>query len=184
VQVELVEAAKRGDHGAFEALVLGTADRLYGVAALVLRDSSRAEDAVQETLVLAWRHLPQLRDPERFDAWLNRLLVNACRDLGRDDRRFNAEVQVIHAEPLAVDASSVIGDRDQLQRGFRRLKQEQRVVLVLHYYLGLSVPEIADSLGVPAGTAKSRLHYAAAAMRAALDADARGRGTATTGRTA
>ncbi len=150
----------------------------------MLRDSSRAEDAVQETLVLAWRNLPRLRDPERFDAWLNRLLVNACRDMGRAERRFTAEVQVIGAEPVAVDASSLIGDRDELQRGFRRLKQEQRVILVLHYYLGLSVPEIADSLGVPAGTAKSRLHYAGAAMRAALDADARGRAVATTGRTA
>ena len=184
MQVDLVEAAQRGDHGAFEALVLRTADRLYAVASLVLRDSTRAEDAVQETLVLAWRNLPRLRDPERFDAWLNRLLVNACRDLGRADRRFTAEVKLLRAEPATLDASSLIGDRDQLQRGFRRLKQDQRIVLVLHYFAGLSVSEIADSLGIPSGTAKSRLHYATEALRAALEADARGRGAANTERTA
>ena len=184
MQVDLVEAAQRGDHEAFAALVLGSADRLYAVASLVLRDSSRAEDAVQETLVLAWRNLPRLRDPERFNAWLNRLLVNACRDLGRADRRFTAEIQLLRTDPATADDSSKIGDRDQLQRGFRRLKHEQRMVLVLHYYSGLSVPEIAESLGIPTGTAKSRLHYAIEALRAALEADARGRGATTTGRTA
>jgi len=170
----LVEAAQRGDHDAFEALAIGAADRLFVIARLILRDAHLAEDAVQEALVHAWRDLPRLRDPERFDAWLRRLLVNACADQGRHRRRWSAEIQIVRVEPATNDATGSMADRDQLERGFRRLKPEQRTVVVLHFYVGLPVPEIAETLGIPSGTVKSRLHYATELLRAALEADARG----------
>jgi RNA polymerase sigma-70 factor (ECF subfamily) len=180
----LVEAARRGDHEAFEVLAVAAGDRLFRIARLVLRDAPLAEDAVQEALVKAWRELPGLRDPERFDAWLHRLLVNACADQGRRSRSRPAEVRILHLEPSEPDGSQASADRDQLERGFRRLKPEQRVAIVLHFYLGLSVPEIADTLGVPVGTVKSRLHYATLAMRATLEADARRPAAAANGRLA
>jgi len=183
VQIDLVEAAQRGDHEAFEALATAAGDRLFAIAFLILRDRPRAEDAVQEALVHAWRELPRLRDVERFDAWLRRLLVNACADEGRHQRRWASEVKLIHVEPATEDAAGSLADRDQLDRGFRRLKPEQRAVVVLHFYLGLPVPEIADTLGIPAGTVKSRLHYATSTLRAALEADAR-QPVAATGRMA
>ena len=180
----IVEAAQRGDHDAFEALAIAAGDRLFAIARLILRDVHAAEDAVQEALVHAWRDLPRLRDPERFDAWLHRLLVNACADQGRHRRRWSAEIHVVHAEPVADDAIGSMADRDQLERGFRRLKPEQRAAVVLHFYLGLTAPEIAETLGIPVGTAKSRLHYATEMLRAALDADARLPVAATNGHSA
>ncbi len=180
----LVEAARRGDHEAFEVLAVAAGDRLFRIARLVLRDVQLAEDAVQEALVKAWRELPSLRDPERFDAWLHRLLVNACADQGRRHRSRPVEVRILQIEPAEPDSSQASADRDQLERGFRRLKPEQRVAIVLHFYLGLSVPEIADTLGVPVGTVKSRLHYATLAMRATLEADARRPAAAANGRLA
>ena len=180
----MVEAAQRGDHDAFEALAIGAADRLFAIARLILRDISAAEDAVQEALVHAWRDLPRLRDPDRFDAWLRRLLVNACADQGRRRRRWSAEIQIVRVEPAADDAIGTLADRDQLERGFRRLKPEQRAAVVMHFYLGLTIAEIADTLGVPLGTAKSRLHYATETLRAALEADARAPVAATNGRPA
>ena len=180
----LVEAAQRGDHDAFEALAIGAADRLFAIARLILRDAHLAEDAVQEALVHAWRDLPHLRDPERFDAWLRRLLVNACADQGRHRRRWSAEIQIVRAEPATNDATGSMADRDQLERGFRRLKPDQRAAVVLHFYLGLTLAEVADTLGIPEGTAKSRLHYATETLRAALDADARTPAAATNGRPA
>jgi RNA polymerase sigma factor (sigma-70 family) len=170
----IVEAAQRGDHEAFEVLAIGAGDRLFAIARLILRDVHAAEDAVQEALVHAWRDLPRLRDPERFDAWLHRLLVNACADQGRHRRRWSAEIQIVRAEPATDDEIGSMVDRDQLERGFRRLKPEQRAVVVLHFYLGLTAPEIAETLGIPEGTAKSRLHYATETLRSALEADARG----------
>ena len=152
----LVEAAQRGDHDAFEALAIGAADRLFAIARLILRDVHLAEDAVQDALIHAWRDLPRLRDPERFDAWMRRLLVNACADQGRYRRRWSAEIQVVRAEPVTDDAIGSMADRDQLERGFRRLKPEQRAAVVLHFYVGLTAPEVADTLGIPVGTAKSR----------------------------
>jgi RNA polymerase sigma-70 factor (ECF subfamily) len=174
VQRDVVEAARGGDHEAFEALATAAGDRLYAIACLVLRDRQQAEDAVQEALVHAWRELPRLRDLDRFDAWLYRLIVNACADAGRYQRRLSAEVRMIHSEPSTEDGANSLADRDQLERGFRRLKPEQRTVVVLHFYVGLPVPEIADTLAIPEGTVKSRLHYATATLRSALEADARG----------
>jgi RNA polymerase sigma-70 factor (ECF subfamily) len=174
VQRDVVEAARGGDHEAFEVLATAAGDRLYAIATLILRDRQRAEDAVQEALVHAWRELPSLRDPDRFDAWLHRLVVNACADEGRSQRRWSTEVRMMRSEPTTEDGASSLADRDQLERGFRRLKPDQRTVVVLHFYLGLPVPEIAETLGIPAGTVKSRLHYATTTLRSALEADARG----------
>jgi RNA polymerase sigma factor (sigma-70 family) len=177
VQQELVKQARNGDRDAFSALAASVVDRLYATAVLILRDHSMADDATQETLVRAWRDLPSLRDPDRFDAWLRRLLVNACRDEGRRHRRRRPEMTLlpIH-EPTVGDSSVVLANRDALERGFRRLSPDHRAVVVLHHYLGLSLPEVADATDVPLGTAKSRLHHATRALRAALEADARGAG--------
>ena len=173
VQRDVVEAAQRGDHEAFDALATASADRLYRIAALILHDHDRAQDAVQEALIHAWRELPALRDADRFGAWLNRIVVNACTDLVRSQQRWRAEVRVIQAEPTTPDHQGSLADRDQLERGFRRLSPAQRAAVVLHFHLGLPVAEVAETLGVPVATAKSRLHYGTAVLRAALEADAR-----------
>ena len=170
---DLVEAARNGDHEAFEVLASSAGDRLYGVARLILRTTDLAEDAVQEALVSAWQQLPSLRDPDRFDAWLYRLVVNACANQGRQLRRWSQQVRPLPLEPSIGDDTGSVADRDQLERGFSRLKPDQRAVIVLHYYSGFSASEIAEILGIPDGTARSRLHYATEAMRAALEADAR-----------
>jgi RNA polymerase sigma-70 factor (ECF subfamily) len=172
-QRELVDAAMRGDHDAYEALATAISGRLYAVARLVLRDVHLAEDALQETLIHIWRSLPTLRDPARFDAWANRLLLNACADVGRQRRRVSAEVRLIRPEPADTDAAATAADRDQIERGFRRLQPEHRAALVLHYYLGLSARDVGEVLGIPIGTAKSRIHYATEIMRGALEADTR-----------
>jgi RNA polymerase sigma-70 factor (ECF subfamily) len=172
-QRELIDAARRGDHEAFEALAIAVSGRLYAVARLMLHDAHLAEDAVQEALVHIWRHLPTLRDADRFDAWAYRLVVNACADAGRQRRRLTAEVRLIERTVSGADATAETADRDQLERGFRRLRPEQRAALVLHYYVGLPAREIADVFGVPVGTAKSRIHYATEVMRAALESDSR-----------
>ena len=170
---DLVEAAARGDHEAFEVLATSAGDRLYAIARLILRESDLAEDAVQEALVRAWQQLPSLRDPERFDAWLHRLVVNACADQGRQLRRRSVQIRSLPLNPSIGDDTGSVADRDHLERGFGRLKPEQRAVVVLHYYSGFSAAEIARILGIPEGTARSRLHYATEAMRAALEADSR-----------
>jgi RNA polymerase sigma-70 factor, ECF subfamily len=168
-QLGLVERARKGDHDAFAALVDANLARLDTVARLVLRDRELASDAVQETLIRAWRHLPGLRDPDRFDAWLRRLTMNACMDLARHRRRRPIEVELTElALSGSSDASPDVGDRELLDDALARLDAEHRAVVVLHYYLGLQLPEVAAALGIPTGTAKSRLHYALAAMRAVV----------------
>jgi RNA polymerase sigma-70 factor (ECF subfamily) len=173
VQTVLVERARRGDREAFGVLAAGAVDRLYAIARAILRDTELAEDATQEALVRAWRDLPALRDVERFDAWLYRLIVRACADIGRHRRRWRAEITVLPSEPAEPDRASDLADRDELERGLRRLSEAQRAVLILHFYIGLSPSETADALEIPVGTAKSRLHYAVEALRAAIEADKR-----------
>lgn len=173
MQRELVERAQRGDREAFTDLAAASLARLDAVARLILRDPDLAKDAVQNGLVRAWRDLPTLRDPDRFDAWIRRLVVRACLDEVRNQRRRPITTTVIDIGPIVPDASAAVADQDQLERAFRRLRPEDRAVLVLRHYLDLSVPEIADALRVPLGTAKSRLHRATDELRASLAADAR-----------
>jgi RNA polymerase sigma-70 factor (ECF subfamily) len=171
---DLVEAAQRGDQAAFVDLVRSTGDRLFALAYRILRDVDRAEDALQDALVIAWRDLRGLRDPDRFDAWINRLVTNVCIAQATRERRRTANLRVLPVDgPAAPDDLLGLGDRDQLERGFRRLTPEERAVLVLHHYAGYPLVEIAGSLGVSPGTVRSRLHHAHRAMRAALEAEAR-----------
>jgi RNA polymerase sigma-70 factor, ECF subfamily len=173
IDVDTVRLARAGDRDAFDRIVTLVIDRLYRVARLILRDAETAEDAVQDALVRCWRDLPSLRDVGRFDAWLQRLLIHAVHDQFRDAKRQRAIVTVLRPEAAGRDASDEVATREALNRGFRRLTIDHRSVLVLRLYLGLSLEETATTLGIPAGTAKSRLHYATQAMRDALEADAR-----------
>ena len=160
---------------AFSTLTSGRTSRLYAAARLIVRDSERAEDAVQDALIHAWQDLRGLRDPDRFDAWLHRLLVRACYRVAERHRR-HASVQLDlerPAGPAGGDPQGAAAVRDQLERGFRRLSAEQRAVIVLRHYLGLSLTDAADALGIPLGTMQSRLSRSTQAMRAAIEADER-----------
>ena len=171
---DLVEAARRGDREAYADLIRTRGDRLFALAQRILRDVDRTEDAVQEALVIAWRDLPGLRDPERFDAWLHRLVVRSCVHEAMRERRLVANLRVLPLDlPSTKDDLLSLDDRDQLERGFRRLDPQQRAILALRHFAGYEPVEIAEILGIPAGTARSRLHHAHRAMRAALEADAR-----------
>ena len=170
----LVERAMAGDHEAFSELTRLSIAKLYAVARLILRDSEKAEDATQEALVAAWRRLATLRDPDRFDAWMRRLLVHACyREAAQSRRRLHIETSVRPLAGSGPDPGLALADQDQLERGFKRLSPEQRALIVLHFYLGLPMQETAEAVGLPVGTVKSRLSRATQQMRAALDADAR-----------
>ena len=174
MQRQLVERAQAGDHEAFSVLVRGSYPRLYAVARLILRDLDRAQDAVQEALVLAWRDIRALRDADAWDAWLNRLTVRACYRWVRKVRR--RDLIELHVEPdedadASTDFSTAVVDRDQMGRALARLPVDQRAVLVLHFYLGLPLTELAEILDIPVGTAKSRLNRGLAAMRTAMGAD-------------
>jgi RNA polymerase sigma-70 factor (ECF subfamily) len=174
MQRELVERARHGDHDAYQALAARAFDGLYALAHRILRDADRTDDAVQECLIRAWKELPKLRDPDRFDPWLRRLLVTACSDENRRERRHRGDVRALPVDRVGDRDSGIdVADRDQLERGFARLSVEQRAVLVMTHYLGMRAGEIADELGIPVGTVQSRLLYAMRAMRAVLEADAR-----------
>jgi len=173
VSAEDVRLAMRGDHDAFAALIGAASTRLYALACLILRDPDRAADATQEAFIRAWREVPLLRDEERFDAWLRRLVVNSCYDAARRTTR-RAEVTLLSARDRSViDTSAAMGESDRIERAFRRLPLDQRSVLVLQHYFQLSHVEIAETLALPLGTVKSRVRYGIAAMRAALEADDR-----------
>ena len=173
MQSELVDRARHGDREAFGVLAAGAVDRLYAIARLLLRDSNLAEDGTQDALIHAWRDLPKLRDADRFDAWLNQILVRSCTDIGRRRRRWRTEISLVSIEPTEPDSVAGLADRDQIERGLRRLNEAQRTILILHFYVGLSANEAAAALEIPVGTAKSRLHYAVEALGAALAADER-----------
>ncbi len=169
-----MERAQRGDRDSFGVLAGAWIGRLYNLAQLLLNDSDLAEDAVQETLIVSWRDLRALRDPDRFDWWLRRILVRTAYRVAKGERHRIDRARIVDTSAaLAPDPAGDLADRDEIDRGFRRLKTEYRAVLVLHHYLGFSDDEAAEVLGVPAGTYKSRLHRATAAMRAELEADAR-----------
>jgi RNA polymerase sigma-70 factor (ECF subfamily) len=174
VQLPLVELAGRGDREAFDSLVRLVGDRCMAIAVRILRDADLAQDAVQACLVIAWRELPSLRDPALFEPWLHRILTHACYAEARQRRQWAERIRLLPDQPSrGSDGYLTVDHRDQLERAFRRLTPEQRAVLVFHHYVGLSISEVADRLEIPVGTAKSRLHHAATALRASLEADAR-----------
>ena len=170
VQSDLVRRAQRGDEEAFAALVPAAVDRLVGVAYRILRDAALAEDATQQALTIAWRKLPTLRDPERFDAWTYRLVVNACY-AESSRRRTIVPLRLLTDDAAVIDSSSQTLERDRLERGFSRLSLAHRTVVVLHVHVGLPFEEIAELLDIPIGTARSRLHYAIRALRSAIETD-------------
>jgi RNA polymerase sigma-70 factor (ECF subfamily) len=175
MDTELVIRAQQGDCEAFAELAVAVGDRLHAVAHRMLRDAGLAEDASQQTLLKAWQELPRLREPERFEAWTYRLLVNVCHAEWRRRKRSLAALPDLDSvrEPISPDDMAIVIERDQLERGYSRLSMDHRAVVVLHYYLDMPVAEIAETLGVGEGTVKSRLYHAMRGLRAALDADTR-----------
>ena len=175
MDTELVIRAQQGDRAAFADLAVAIGDRLHAVAHRMLRDAGLAEDASQQTLLKAWQELPRLREPERFEAWTYRLLVNVCHAEWRRRKRSIAALRDLDSvpEPISQDEMAIVIDRDQLERGYSRLSMDHRAVVVLHYYLDMPVAQIAETLGVAEGTVKSRLYHAMRGLRAALDADTR-----------
>ena len=172
-QRALVERAARGDHDAFAVLATAAAARLDSAARLILRDPELARDAVQNTLIRAWRDLPGLRDPDRFDAWLHRLLVNASLDEARRRRRRPVEVAFpLLDAPASGESDRHLADRDLVERALARLDPPGRALVVLHYYLGYPLPDAASSLGISLPAAKSRLHRAMAGLRRSMTAEA------------
>jgi RNA polymerase sigma-70 factor (ECF subfamily) len=177
MDAELVERARRGDRDAFRMLAGPLADRLYAVAVRVLRDPDLAADATQQALVTVWRDLPTLRELDRFEAWSYRVGLRACYAERRNERRWSpAAGRRLLDDTDATGSADGFGamlDRDQLERAARRLSMDHRAVLVLHYFVDLSVGDIADMLDIPAGTVRSRLRYAMRALRASIAADER-----------
>jgi RNA polymerase sigma-70 factor (ECF subfamily) len=172
----LVTLAQSGDEEAFASLAITIGHRLHAISKRILRDTDRAEDATQQALLQIWRELPSLRDPGRFEAWCYRVLVRVCYAESRATRRWAPNVHLLSRNATSRDGDlDDVWDRDQLERGFRRLSIEHRTVVVLHYYLDQSPEEIGETLGVPVGTIRSRLFYAIRAMRANLEADERPR---------
>jgi len=169
----LVSQAQHGDERAFCELAFAMGDRLFAVAYRILRDLDAAEDATQQAIIAIWRELPALRDVGRFEAWAYRTVVHACYRETRRTSRLRARLHLFRAVDEVSDPTSSVDDRDELERAFRQLSPEQRAVLVLQYHLGLSLDGIADHLGIPIGTVRSRIHHAKRALRAAVDADAR-----------
>ncbi len=168
---DLVERARSGDQEAFADLVHQVSDSLFGVARRILRDPGLAEDVLQNALVTIWRKLPHLREPDRFEAWAYRILINACYADAPRNRRWAATVRVLPVGRAdQADEYQAISDRDELDRAFRRLPLDQRAVFVLHHHVGLPLVAVAETLGIPDGTARSRLHYATRALRAAFEA--------------
>jgi RNA polymerase sigma-70 factor, ECF subfamily len=168
---DLVERARSGDQAAFEDLVHQVSDTLFGIARRILRDPGLAEDVLQNALVTIWRKLPHLREPDRFEAWAYRILVNACYADAPHNRRWASTVRVLPIDRASdMDDFQWISDRDELEGAFRRLPLDQRAVFVLHHYVGLPLVAVAETLGIPDGTARSRLHYATRALRSAFEA--------------
>jgi RNA polymerase sigma-70 factor, ECF subfamily len=168
---DLVLRARSGDHDAFDVIARSVTARLYAIALRIIRDVHLAEDAVQDSLVDAWRDLRALRDPALFDGWVTRILVRNCYRAAKRDRS-SRRIAMPASEP-AGDVSGQVAERERLAQAFLLLTPDHRVVVVLRYYVGWEPAEIADALGIAPGTVRSRLHYGLEALRAALEADAR-----------
>jgi RNA polymerase sigma factor (sigma-70 family) len=175
MQSDIVVRAQQGDREAFSVLAHGAGGRLYATACLILRNPHLAEDAVQDALIEAWRDIRGLRDPDRLDAWLHRLLVRACqRQARRERRRRIVETELPSWDGGRTnDATLALADRDEIERAFRRLTPDQRTILVLVYFADMPLADVSVVLGIPLGTTKSRLHRATHALRASLAADDR-----------
>ena len=170
---ELVIRVQNGDGEAFASLAVAVGDRLHAVAHRILRDADLAEDATQQALLNIWRDIRQLRDPARFDAWSYRILVRACYAEGRLTRQWTPNLRLLPDDVPTRDELDLVVDRDQLERAFRRLSIDHRAVVVLHHYVDMPLQGVAEALGIPTGTVRSRLHHAMRGLRAALEADAR-----------
>ncbi len=174
MDAEVVRRAQKGDHAAFTRLIETCDERFHGIAYGILRDMELAEDAVQHALLTLWTDLPTLREPAAFEAWSYRLLIRACYAVARRERRWMPSlIPERHEDPAGDGGLGAVVDRDQLGRGFRRLSVEQRTIVVLRHYLDLPIERVANVMEIPLGTARSRLHRAHQALRAALEADAR-----------
>ena len=170
---DLVIRAQQGDEDAFSTLALSLGDRWLNLAQRILRDTDLAEDATQQAIVAIWRQLPRLREPDRFEGWAYRILVNACRTEMRREQRAVPNLDFLPADGSVHDGVAGLADRDQLEQAFRRLKIEHRSILVLQHYLGLTLEQCAERLDIPVGTARSRSYYAKRQLRATLEADER-----------
>ena len=167
---DVVERARSGDQDAFADLVHQVSDTLLGVARRILRDPALAEDALQNALLTIWRKLPHLRDADRFEGWAFRILVHACYADAPRNRRWASTIRVLHTDVVSdADDIQMISDRDELEAAFRRLPLDQRAVFVFHHHVGLPLVAVAEVLGIPDGTARSRLHYATRALRTAFE---------------
>jgi RNA polymerase sigma factor (sigma-70 family) len=171
---DLVVRVQQGDQRAFEALVVADHPRLHRAAFGILRDRQSAEDATQQALLDIWRDVRRLRDPSKYEGWSYHLLVRVCYAEAKRQPRWQTTGHISPAsEPRAADAYGVIADRDQLERGFRRLSMDHRVVLALRFLLGMTPEQVAEVLDLPRSTVYSRLQAAVTAMRTALEADGR-----------
>ena len=168
---DLIERARSGDQQAFADLVHQISDTLFGVARRILRDPGLAEDVLQNALVTIWRKLPHLREPDRFEAGAFRILVHACYADAPRNRKWATTVRVLPVDRAdGTDDFRSFDDRDELETAFRGLPLDQRAVFVLHHHEGLPLVAVAETLGIPDGTARSRLHYATRALRTAFEA--------------
>ena len=177
--MEELRAALRGTAearaAAFSRLLDLSLDREFRVAAVILGNREDAEDAVSDAALRAWQHVSSLRDPGRFEAWFTRIVVNVCRDRLHQRR---PQSPLAFDPPSGTDAFAESVERGALIEALSGLTPEHRAVIALHYLEGLTIEQVAEHLGMPAGTVKSRLHYGLAEMRAAYDAAARDPGTA------
>ena len=177
IETGLVERARDGDREAFEALVGLRLPPTFRTAMAILGDEADARDATQAIFVHAWRHLPQLRDPAMFPGWFGRIVVNTARTTLRGRRRRTmreVSVTVLPEEGGAIASIGVAHDDrtaqlDRLERALDRLAANDRVLLWLRHYEGLSNAEVGARIGIPEGTAKSRLFAARQALKRALE---------------
>ena len=181
---DLVRRAAEGDAVAFDHLMITRLDRCYRLAYAILGNEADAADATQEAVVAAWRQLPRLRDPRSFDGWLNRIVANAARMSRRHrgrlrevrvapaERQGGAAPQAEHPDPDARNQIDGVASADAIGRAFARLREQDRVILVLHHVEERPLAEIARSLGIAVGTVKWRLHQARTALERAMEAEA------------